>query len=645
MTAKKVALRLCSGLVLLGSAAIAVAQISEGGVNPGNPPVDRQALAGMGELSGVVSSPKRFVAAKVTAFNAARQIKYVVFTAKGRFRATKMFPGTYEVSIEKPGFRTASQTVEIKSGALSKMNFAFETAPVDETYIGGQVYPGAKILPYDVVYPKGPGRDIVEKTCQGCHTVQLFPYNVKRTYPTGRNLKDRAAWAITVDRMHKGPAFGEVGVGFWDPKLLKPGEREVLINYLSDNFGVDSEPRVVKQELPDPPLDEAALGKAQYVEYLFPNVAGKPDRFTQQIDFCRGEVYVTDRGLPGLVKLNPTTGVHTDYVGHGGGHGITTDEECTLWYTGEVIRRYDPRNNKHDSYVIEKGPGLFSITSMFDSKGDLWMAMLGAGKIGKWDRKTDTVVYWDLPQPGLTSGKSRPYGLVLDHKERVWFGEYHKSSVGMFDPTTETYKSYPLTSLRPTNIRRLGVDSRNHVWASTWGRPNLVKGGSIFDLNPVNGKVKEYPLGLPYSNPYDTKPDEQDNIWATTDNYLIRIDAKTRKLTRYPTPTRSDMPMMTIGRNGAVWFTSRGAGQSGGYGGSAAVLYPDKDRISEFATYFGPKNPANMLARFKGAPLPPVNGVIKQSPLGAQNSAAPAKATAPRILGPVKPDTGLGQVE
>jgi streptogramin lyase len=631
------------GLILLGTAATGVAQLAQGGVNPGNPSV--VAPTGMGTLTGSVTSAKRFLAAKVTAFSAERQIKFVVFTTKGNFRATNMFPGSYEVTIEKPGFKTDAQTVVIRAGEIAKLKFAFKSVPVEATYIGGQVYPGAKILPYNVVYPAGRGRDIIERTCQGCHTVQLFPYNVKRTYPTGRALKDKAAWAITVDRMHKGPAFGERGIGFWDPKLLNPGDREVLIDYLATNFGVDSEPRVVKQELPDPPLDEEALGKAEYIEYIFPNVAGKHDRFTQQIDFCHGNVYVTDRGLPGLVKLDPTTGVHTDYVGHGGGHGITTDENCGLWYTGEVIRRFDPATDKHDSYVIDKGPGLFSITSMFDSHGDLWLAMLGAGKIGKWDRKTDTIQYWDLSQPGLMSGKSRPYGLVLDHKERVWFGEYHKSSVGMFDPRTGAYRSYPLTPMKPTNIRRLGVDSRDHVWASTWGRPNIIKGGSIFDLDPETGKVKEYPLNLPYSNPYDTKPDESDNIWATTDNYLIRLDAKTRKMTRYPTPTRSDMPMMTIGRNGGVWFASRGAGQSGGYGGSAAVLYPDKDKITEFAAYFGPNNTANLLSKYKGPPPPPVNGMVKQSPLGSQNAPEASRAAAPTILGPVKPDTGLGQVE
>lgn len=633
-----------AGLLLLGTTVVALAQIeATGGVNPGNPPII--APAGVGGLSGTVSSPRKFVAAMVTAFNSDLQVKYVVFTENGRFRFTNMFPGTYTVTVTKAGFTAPARTVKVEADGAANLDFSFATAPVEDTYVGGQVYPGAKILPYNVVYPAGPGRDIIERTCQGCHTVQLFPYNVKRTYPTGRNLKDRAAWAITVDRMHKGPAFGEAGVGYWDPKLLKPGEREILIDYLTANFGVDSEPRVVKQELPDPPLDEAALGKAQYIEFIFPNEPGKHDRFTQQIDFCRGDVYVSDRGLPGIVKIDPRTGTRTDYFGHGGGHGITTDEDCTVWYTGETIRRFDPRNNKHDSYVIEKGPGLFSITSMFDSKGDLWLAMLGAGKIGKWDRKTDTIMYWDLPQPGLTYGKSRPYGLVLDQKERVWFGEYHKSSVGMFDPRTQTYRSFPLTPLKPTNIRRLGVDSRGHVWASTWGRPNLVKGGSIFELDPDTGKVTEYPLNMPYSNPYDTKPDELDNVWVTTDNYLVRLDARTRKLTRYPTPTRSDMPMMTIGRNGGVWFTSRGAGQSGGYGGSAAVLYPDKDHITELGAFFGPNNTANLLARYKGPPPPPVNGVIKQSPFGAQNSANPARATAPTILGPAKPDTGLGQVE
>jgi virginiamycin B lyase len=601
-------------------------------------------LPGLGTLSGKVTAPRPLVAAKVIAYNIDKNVKYVVFTYKNEYRVVNAFPGRYRVTIEKPGFSTTEQQIVIRADGSATLDFAMKTAPVADDYVGGMTYPGARILSYDEIYPPGRGREIIERTCQGCHTVQLFPYNVKRTYPMGRNLKDRAAWAITVDRMHKGPAFGQQGAAYFDPALLPPADRDILIDYLATNFGIDSEPRVVRKDIPDPPLDEEALGKAQYIDYIFPNEPGKPDRFTQEIDFHGGDVYIADRGH-GLVRLDPRTGEHWDYAGHGGGHGIVVDEVGTIWYSGDVVRRYDPKTGLRDSYVFDGGRVGGGITHKFDANGDLWMAMLTSSKIAKWDRKTDTVRYWDVTPPDRNWGLPRPYGLVLDRQQRVWFGEYHSSGIGMFDPKTETFRHYPLTNLAPTNMRRLGSDSKGWVWMSTWGRPNLKVGGAIYGLDPETGAVKEYPLGLPYSNPYDTQADDEDNIWAATDNYLVRLDRKTGKLTRYPTAVRTDMPKMSISRNGGIWVTSRNAGQSGGYGGNAAVLYPDKDKMTELAAYYSDGNPANFISAYKGPPPPAVTGIIKQSPQGAQNGPNPPRPAAPVNLGPVKPARAEGQLE
>lgn len=604
-------------------------------------------FAEMGQLAGTVKAPKKLVAGMVQAYNKDRNIQYTVFTANGKYRAVNMFPGNYSVTIKKPGFAAVKKDIAIAAGEAATLDFELKSAPIEEDYVGGMAYPGAKILPYDKVYPPGRGRDLIEKTCQGCHTVQLFPYNVKRTYPTGRNLKDRAAWEITVNRMHRGPAFGEKGASYFNPALLSEDDRKIIVDYLATNFGVDSEPRVVKKEIADPPLDETALAKAMFVEYIFPNTPGKRERFTQEIDFRFGDVYITDRGKPGLVRLDPRTGVWEDFDGHGGGHGIMVDLDGSIWYSGDVIRRYDPNTRKRDSYVIEGERRLGANTFKFDSQGDLWLSLLGGGSLGKWDRQTDTITYWRVPedQPKRTWGLSRPYGLVVDHSDNVWFSDYHRSSVTRFDPKTQTFRHFKITDLEPTNIRRLGADSKNWIWVSTWGRPNLKEGGSIYGLNPKTAEVKEYKLGIPYTNPYDTQADDEDNIWASTDNYLVRLDQKTGKITRYPTPVRTDIPKMTIARNGAIWFAERNAGQAGSYGGTAAVLYPDKDKITEFAAHFSEKSPANRLSLYNGPVGPVVQGVIKQSPRGAQNSENPARPTRPVILGPAKPDEFNAYVE
>ena len=73
----------------------------------------------------------------------------------------------------------------------------------------------------------------------------------------------------------------------------------------------------------------------------------------------------------------------------------------------------DPITGKVDNWVIDE-PLLRSNTQIFDSKGDLWLSLLPGGALGKWDRATDSIVYWEVPVM-----RSRPYGIIVDHKDTI----------------------------------------------------------------------------------------------------------------------------------------------------------------------------------------------------------------------------------
>ena len=81
-------------------------------------------------------------------------------------------------------------------------------------------------------------------------------------------------------------------------------------------------------------------------------------------------------------------------------------------------------------------------------------------------------------------------------------------------------------------------------------------------------------------------------------------------------------------RDGAVWYAPRGAGW-GGYGGAAAVLYPDKDAIKTLGAFYSSKSSANLVAQYHG-PRTPVLGQVKLSVDGAQNPDMPGEKTVGR---------------
>lgn len=591
-------------------------------------------MPGMAQLSGKISGMKPGLLTTVHVLNTDKNINVMVFAVGSEYHAVNLFPGNYEITVRpavgqvfKDGFEVQTVEMRIEAGAHAKQDFILKDQVWGPDYVGGMDYtagysdaiggftdmppsPVAKVLPYDEIYPAGPGRDILETTCMGCHTVQLFPYNHDRRYASGRPVKDKAAWAITVDRMHKSLRLGKAPN--FDEDLLPPKDREILIDYLAENFGVDSEPRVVQLEA-EPEFDEVALAKAQYVEYRFAQTEELPKRATHTLSFTLdGNVWVMDRA-GSLVLLDPRTGEYTDYVGHGGGESLVADKDGTVWYGG--LRHFDPKINKHDDYRLDSSTGGRPIgvsTMIFDRNGDQWLSMLGAGHIGKWVRETDQIIWWDVP-----IYRSRPYGITLDHKGRVWFAEYHNSAVAMFDPKTEKFTNYSITSDRPTNIRRLSADSKDMMWTGTWGSKGMQK-GALYRLNPETGEAKEWHLGIPYSNPYDAAPDPSDRIWVATDNYIVKFDQKTEKFTRYPVPVRSDMPRLSITSEGTVWFALRNAGHSGGHPGTAVALYPDKYDIKTYAAMYPPESVHSELLKYDG-PMTEVLGATKVSPAEPQN--------------------------
>ena len=141
----------------------------------------------------------------------------------------------------------------------------------------------------------------------------------------------------------------------------------------------------------------------------------------------------------------------------------------------------------------------------------------------------------------------------------------------------------------------------------------------MYRVEPRTGETVARSLGIPFSNPYDCDVDDADRVWIATDNHVVMYDPTSDRFVRYPVPERTDLPKLSITREGAIWFSPRNAGQSGGYGGAASVLYPDKDRITTLAAYYSDKSERNHRARYRG-PVTKITGrTIKTTPDTPQN--------------------------
>jgi len=588
-------------------------------------------LAGHGQLTGKVTGSEPGVLPVVYAYNTDKDVGYTVYVVNGKYRAVNLIPGPYDVTIraavdQLEGFTPETVKREVAADAHVTADFALKNVGPVPNYVNGLDYSfctanrptpddppcdAPKIEPYEKIYPPGPGRDIMERTCLACHHVQLYAFNTPRTYGGGRAKKNKAAWGVNVDRKIKRMGWG-TALGrstHFDPALLPPKDRDILVDYLADNFGVDAPSRLV-QLRSEPELDLKALEKAQWVEYIYHE---DPEKFPvwpwpHRVDFDNdGNVWLAYNTCC-IVRFDPRTGEQKAFdIGGGGGYGIAVDHtDNTVWYS--PANHLDPETG-----LIDRWQGAGGGSIKFDSNANLLMVGMG-GSVMKWDRETNSMMAWSVPVE-----RSWPYGMIVDYNDDVWFANYFTSGVTRFNPETEEFKHFTITKERPSSIRRLGVDSKNMIWAATYGSPNRRRadgrnmGGSLFGLNPETGEVLQRNLGIENSNPYNAEADPDDNIWANPDNYLVKYDQKADTMTRYPAPTRTDFVKTRITRDGAVWTVYRNAGHYAGYGGSAAVLYPDKDKITTLAAYHPENGAGHHASKYKGRPGPKVTGGIKVS--------------------------------
>ena len=533
------------------------------------------AIAGMGSLSGTVKAPKEFKAAKVYAKNVDKNVVYMVYTDGGRYQAVNLFPGSYEVSVTKNGFTGGEvQKVTVTAGRDVTADFSLQEGTSRPNQ---QMRPGLPknepLLSYDELYPPGPGREIIERTCMRCHGPDFVP----------NKQWDADQWNAGIDLMQStAPSSNPPGriSAASVPQGISPQERQVLVDYLVKNFGPSSTPRGLA--VPDVPVDEKALGKAMFVEYHLPPLPnGHERRFHDEHLSLNGDVWYVDMAGLQFGKMDPRTASWTDYPVSSPiyrGHGLTQDADGDVWVAGHTaFVRIDSKTGSMQFYPYYPGQSErppHGNTPMVDSKQNIFTTLMYTNEIAKWDRKTGEVSRFTLPTP-----YSSPYGAVVDQKDNVWVAEWTACKMAKFDTSTDKFTEYAPLS-KPCTMRRLSVDHNGMVWYA------LDSVGKIGMLNPTTGKMVEYTEPVPFSFPYDIKEDHDYNLWIADSGQgggLIKFDPRTKKFTYYPAVQRTDMPKLEVSGENSIWYTTRGGDVKEQ---ALGVLYPDKTKITTMAASY-----------------------------------------------------------
>jgi virginiamycin B lyase len=246
--------------------------------------------------------------------------------------------------------------------------------------------------------------------------------------------------------------------------------------------------------------------------------------------------------------------------------------------TRVIITEYDlPRRESMPHDVI------------LDANGIVWYGDFGSQYLGRLDPKTGKVVEYPVPllKPGFPTG----YRVLWpDPQGNIWISMAAQAAVTKFDPKTEKFQIWKVpdpadgkTNERATMVQPEHLDVDGKIWVQ-------LRGGKIQRLDARTGEWDREPIsafgyfakGSPAeSRPhaiYDTVADSQNNVYFTDieSEYIGRINAKSKEVTYYQTPTFNSGPHRGhVDQQDRFWFAED---RSSGIG----MLDPETGRIQEW---------------------------------------------------------------
>jgi streptogramin lyase len=200
----------------------------------------------------------------------------------------------------------------------------------------------------------------------------------------------------------------------------------------------------------------------------------------------------------------------------------------------------------------------------------IWYSDFGTHMLGVLNPNTGKATEYPLPitKPGAPVGS---LDLVLDKQGNVWMGTMYQGSLAKFDRTTKTFQTWGSPKyLERDNARIAMVMPINHdLDGQVW-----IGGDDEYQVDLKTGEWKpvDYSVGLQDRtllrelSSYGVASDSKNNFYGMNLNgtYIIRVDAKTKQVTPYPTPTPNAGPRRGhMDAQDRLWFAEFRANRIG----------------------------------------------------------------------------------
>lgn len=347
--------------------------------------------------------------------------------------------------------------------------------------------------------PEGPGRDLVEAVCSGCHQTN----RISRS--SGYTAEHWQALSATMVDLSSAPE-----------------QQQTIISYLAEHFAPNT--------IHTPTLINGSE-KISFKEWVTPTLG---QRSRDPIEAGDGSIWWAGQWGNLIGRIDPKSGAMTEYPLPAGSmpHTVTVDKVGNVWYTGNkngTVGMLDPKTGKTTVYPMPDPKARDPHSAIFDSAGILWFTLQHANMIGRLDPKSG-----DIKLVSPDTPNSRPYGIKIDVMGNPWVACNGSNCLIKVDPKTMTLTEIRLP-IPKTTVRRLDIAADGTIWYVNSSQ------GRLGRYDPKSGDIREWPSPSgPKSHPYALAVIDG-IVWYNESGMrpdpLVRFDPKTETFQSWPIPS------------------------------------------------------------------------------------------------------------